>query len=184
MVRLLVEDVTLIKDQQIRLHVRFKAGATRSLALPIPLTAWQLRTTSPDVVSEADRLLDTHTEAQVADELNRRGHRSGTDLAFTADIVSNIRRAYHLKSRFDRLRGAGLLTLAEIAQQLAVSTRTVRIWCRHSLLVGRPYNLKNECLYEPVGANAPTKQQGTKLSDRRQAGAIMPHAADEVHHEA
>ena len=184
MVRLLIEDVTLIKKQQIRVQIRFKGGSTRSLALPLPLTAWQLRKTGPDIVSKVDRLLDTHTEGQIADELNRRGCRSGTGQSFTLRIVSKIRRAYHLKSRRDRLREAGLLTLAEIAQQLAVDPKTVKIWQRHGLLIGYPYNQKNECLYEPVGANAPTKQQGVKLTDRRQSRQVMPHPTNGVHHEA
>ena len=45
MVRLLIEDVTLIKECQITLHVRFKGGATQSLTLPPPLSAWELRMT-------------------------------------------------------------------------------------------------------------------------------------------
>lgn len=184
MVRLLVEDVTLVKDREIRVQIRFKGGATRSLVLPIPLSAWQLRRTDPDIVLEVDRLLDTHTEGHVADELNRRGCRSGTNQPFTLPIVSNIRRAYHLKSRHDRLREAGLLTLAEMAQQLAVDPKTVKIWRHHGLLIGHPCNQKNECLYEPAGANAPTKQQGVKLAERRQRRPVMPHAANEVHHEA
>jgi hypothetical protein len=120
MVRLLIEDVTLTKDRQIRVQIRFKGGATRSLVLPMPLRAWQLRKTNPDIVSEVDRLLGTHTEGQIADELNRRGCRSGAGRSFTSRIVSKIRRTYHLTSRRDRLRKAGLLTLTEIAQQLAV----------------------------------------------------------------
>lgn len=183
-IRLLIADVTLIKDRQIRAHIRFKGGATRNLLLPIPLNAWQLRKTRPEIVSEVDRLLDTHTEGQVADELNRRGRRSGTNQPFTLQIVSNIRRAYHLESRRDRLRKAGLLTLAETAQRLGVNPKTVQIWHRHGLLIGHPYNQNNECLHEPVGASAPTKQQGVKLTDRRQCCGIMPRATNEVHHEA
>ena len=45
MVRLLIEDVTLIKERQITLHVRFRGGATQSLTLPRPLSAWELRMT-------------------------------------------------------------------------------------------------------------------------------------------
>ncbi len=36
MVRLMLEDVTLIKDQQITLHIRFKGGAATTMHLPIP----------------------------------------------------------------------------------------------------------------------------------------------------
>ena len=39
-VRLLLEDVTLIRGDAITLHLRFKGGAHRTLQLPLPLRAW------------------------------------------------------------------------------------------------------------------------------------------------
>ena len=61
LVRLLLEDVTLIKNGAITAHVRFKGGITRTLTVPLPLNAWQQRITSSEVVREIDRLLDHHT---------------------------------------------------------------------------------------------------------------------------
>ncbi len=37
---LLIEDVTLIRREQIIAHVRFRGGATRTLTFPLPLNAW------------------------------------------------------------------------------------------------------------------------------------------------
>ena len=73
LVRLLLEDVTLIKNGEITAHVRFKGGITKTLTVPLPLNAWQQRTTSPDVVREIDRLLDHNTYPQIASLLNDRG---------------------------------------------------------------------------------------------------------------
>jgi len=42
MIRLLLEDVTLIKRDQISVHVRFKGGVVKTLTLPLPLSAPQL----------------------------------------------------------------------------------------------------------------------------------------------
>ena len=78
MVRLLIEDVTLIKTKQITAHVRFKGGTTQTLTLPIPLSAGEARRTGADVVGEIDRMLDQHTDTQIASRLNQRGLRSGT----------------------------------------------------------------------------------------------------------
>ena len=39
MVRLLLEDVTLSRSEEITLHIRFKGGATKTLKLPLPLNA-------------------------------------------------------------------------------------------------------------------------------------------------
>ena len=48
--RLLIEDVTLVRDRQIHLHIRWKGGATTSLDHPLPLSAPDLRRTSATVV--------------------------------------------------------------------------------------------------------------------------------------
>jgi len=77
LVRLLLEDVTLIKTEEITAHVRFKGGITKTLTLPRPLSAWEARKTPADVVTEIDRLLDHHTEKEIAGILNERGVRSG-----------------------------------------------------------------------------------------------------------
>jgi hypothetical protein len=37
--RLLIEDVTIMKTDEIHLHVRFRGGKTTSLAVPIPLNS-------------------------------------------------------------------------------------------------------------------------------------------------
>ena len=66
MIRLLLEDITLVRSEQITLHIRFKGGATKTLTLPFPLNSWQLRQTSPDVVNEIDQLLDQYTYPQIA----------------------------------------------------------------------------------------------------------------------
>jgi hypothetical protein len=42
-VRLLLEDVTLIRREQVRVHIRFRGGVTQSLTLPLPQSAAQLR---------------------------------------------------------------------------------------------------------------------------------------------
>jgi hypothetical protein len=56
--RLLLEDVTLIKKDQILVHIRFPGGMTRTLEVPIPLHP---KLTPPSVVAEIDRLLDHHS---------------------------------------------------------------------------------------------------------------------------
>src|SRR5207247_2572979 len=110
-VRLLLEDVTLIRGDAITLHLRFKGGAQRTIQLPLPLRSWEQRQTSKEAVSEIDRLLDLHTYPEIAAKLNECGMSSGEGNPFTARIVAGIQRRYGLKSRYDRLRAAGLLTL-------------------------------------------------------------------------
>src|ERR1017187_11015157 len=69
-VRLLLEDVTLIRGDGIMLYLRFKGGAQRNIQLPLPLRSWEQRQTSKEAVAEIDRLLDLHTYPEIALKLN------------------------------------------------------------------------------------------------------------------
>jgi hypothetical protein len=184
-VRLLIEDVTLVKAGKIAVNIRFKGGTTRTLTLPVPLSAWEERTTRPEVICQIDQLLDTYTDAGVAAELNQRGCRSGMKLEFTRLIVAKLRRGYGLKCRYDRLREKGLYTASEMATELNVTPTTIRIWYAHGLLKGYEYNDKGERLYElPPENQRPKKQQGQsgRLCQRRQYSPFTSYAANEVHH--
>ncbi len=111
MVRLLLEDVTLNRDEQISLQIRFKGGAQRTLYVPLPLRHWEKNVTPPAVIKEIDRLLDDHTVLQIASILNSRGMTSGSGGSFHSQLVARLVRNYHLKRRYDRLRERGMLTL-------------------------------------------------------------------------
>ena len=82
MLALVIDDVTVIKQRQITVAVRFCGGATTTLTVPRPLTAQQLRATHDDVRQQIDALLDAYTDAQVAHILNERGLRTGAGDAF------------------------------------------------------------------------------------------------------
>ncbi len=172
------------KSDDIAVAIRFRGGATQSVTLPIPLQAWQLRQTSPAVVAQIDALRDHHTDARIAAILNERGHVSGTGQPFHARIVHGLARSYRLKSRYDRLREAGLLTAQEIADLLGVAVYTVNVWRRHGLLFAHAYNDKNACLYEHPGDHRPVKTQGRKLSKRRRFPEVASNARQEVQCEA
>jgi hypothetical protein len=126
-VRLLVEDVTIGKGEEVSVDVRFRGGATRSLTVPRPRRAWEDRRVSSEVVRRIDRLLADHTHAEIAAVLNEEGHVSGTGKAFDAARVGRVLKAYRLRTRYARLRERGLLTLKEIAKKLGVCRATVKI---------------------------------------------------------
>lgn len=166
--RLLIEDVTIVKAEQIHLDVRFRGGATTSLVVPIPLSGGQARQTNPDTLAALDRLLETHTDAQAAEALNRDGHHSGTGQPFTSYIVLHLRRGNGLPSHLERLRARGLLTIPEVAERLGVSTSTIKAWHRAGLLVSQQANDKNIRLFEPPtrGDPALVKRMGRRLYQR------------------
>src|SRR5580698_8382741 len=109
-------------------HVRLPVGHHTTLTLPIPPTAAQLRKTPATAVTAIDELLDHHTHAEIAAILNQRGLTSGEGRPFHPLIIRNIRDDYQLRSREQRLRDAGMLTLTQTATLLGVSTGTVKIW--------------------------------------------------------
>lgn len=159
MTRLLIADVTLLKDTGIRAQVRFHGGATHTLSLPLPKPAWMLRQTPSKAIAEIDRLLDEYTEGEIAKLLNEQGLTSGEGRPFRWQMVRQIRIAYELKPRYDRLRARGLLTLYETARTLNVSPTTIKDWRLAGLLRAYRYNDKGQCLYEPPGTDAPVKHQ-------------------------
>ncbi|MGH7759907.1 MAG: recombinase family protein [Candidatus Dormibacteraceae bacterium] len=178
MVRLILEDVTLLKQEQLVAHVRFRGGATKTLNLPLPLNAWQQRMQDPAVVAEIDRLLEHHTDGEIVDLLNQRGLRPGNATRFNRLILFKLRQAYRLADRFTRMRRRGLLTQEEMAALLGVCVQTVKEWRYAGLLRAQAYNDKGECLYDPPGDSAPRKSQGRPLRFRRLA--VLQERADEV----
>jgi DNA invertase Pin-like site-specific DNA recombinase len=157
MTRLLIDDVTLLKADDITMQVRFKGGATRTLSVPLPKPAWMTRQTSPEVVAMIDRLLDDHTDSEIANLLNDLGMTSGTGKRFSGPLVAKIRTQYRLKDRYCRLRARGYLDQHEIASRLHVKPCTVKIWRRAGLLKAHRYNDKGECLFEQPDADTPVK---------------------------
>jgi DNA invertase Pin-like site-specific DNA recombinase len=179
MVRLLIEDVTLIKGAQLDVHVRLRGGATRSLTMPVPQPSYEGWKTDPEVIAVIDQLLGEHTTSEVATQLNSRGLSSGKGGGFTSLTVTRICRSYGLTNRYQRLREAGMLSRDEIAPQLGVTAGTVTLWRRHGLVTAHAYGKANY-LYEPLGEEKPLKCQGRKLSDPRRLGNHAPHDAKEV----
>ena len=180
MARLLLEDVTLKKDKEVSLGVRFRGGTTRQLTVPLSKTSWQLRQTPAAVVAEIDALLDHHTEMEIAALLNERGLLSGQGKHFCGTMVRRIRRSYQLRTRYERLREAGMQTVTEIADSIGIAIQTVNIWRRNGLLKAHAYNDKHEYLYEPPGKSAPVKSQGQKLSKRRRFPVVASDRTKEV----
>jgi len=178
MVRLLVEDVTLHKGDVLTVQVRFRGGANQTLTLLRPVHAGTLRQTPKEVVEMIDRLLEDHTDGEIAAILNDRALRSGEGRLFRRLMVRRIRQSYGLKSRYDRLRESGLLTMQEIADNLRVSVATVKAWRLAGLLPAHRYSDKNEYLYEAPGACAPVKNRRKGIYGPK--GQLLTKRTDEV----
>jgi DNA invertase Pin-like site-specific DNA recombinase len=179
--RLLLEDVTLIKRDQILVHIRFPGGTTRTLELPIPLNP---KLTPPSVVAEIDQLLDHHTCQAIAENLNSRGFSPGYGKPFHGPMIARIAKDHGLKTRWERLRERGMLTLDEMRRRLGICTDQVKAWRAAGLLHAQLCNDKNEYLYEDPGPNPPRKGKGVRLSRKGLVNQNTSHHPSEVQCEA
>jgi DNA invertase Pin-like site-specific DNA recombinase len=159
-VRLLIEDVTLINGETIQVHVRLRGGAARSLTLVKPLPIAQIRKTKAEVVREIDALLEHYCDREVAEVLNQKGRRTWQDEPFNLKKIAHIRQAFDLRCRYSRLRAKGLLTAKEMSVRHGVTITTINTWGRRGLLKKHRYDNFQRYLYEPLDPNAIHKGQG------------------------
>lgn len=175
MARLVLEDVTLIRDQTtISVQVRFKGGANKALNLPLPQTVGEQRKTPLEVVTAIDVLLNDHPEHEVADILTARGMKSGTGQPFTPQRVSRIRIAYRLSNRRTRLRQQGKLSAGELACRLGVGREKIRRCRNLGLLTGHEYK-GGSFLYDDPGPDVVERMQL-----KRNVHLTAAHTTEEV----
>jgi DNA invertase Pin-like site-specific DNA recombinase len=180
MLRLLIDDATLLKGKDITVHVRFRGGATHTLSLPRPRSAWQLRQIDPDLIAAIDRLIQDHTDDEIASILTERGVRTYEGTIPHPRMIQRLKRDYGLKSRFDRLRERGRLTLQEVAKTLGVAAQTVKVWRAAGRLRAIAYDNKGSYLYEAPGEDAPAKYEW----QRRASIKVASHRTKGVQYEA
>ena len=150
MVRLLIDDVTLLKTEQLHVHIRFRGGAVTSLELPLPNNAWRKRLTQPDVVARIEQLLKRHDEWETAEVLNAEGLCTGAGRPFDATAVRWVRYTHGLATPQQRLRKTGMLTVREMAVQLAMPETTLRQWARQGRLRAERHGRKAIWLIAPI----------------------------------
>lgn len=180
MVALLIEDVTLLKSEDITVQVRFRGGNTTRLQVKRPLPIARIRKTRPEVVQALDQLLETVTDREAAAQLNARGFRNWKGECFTTKKVALVRQAYHLASRFQRLRARGYLTGAELAVHLGVSTTSIHQWGRSGLLKKALYGNNKRCLYAPLGESVTVIKGQGGGGNRRPTRLIAPSTVQEI----
>lgn len=159
-VRLVIEDVTVHKSDQIVAHIRFKGGATQTIVVPLPPPFAQSRLTPPETLAAIDHLLEEHTDTEVAELLNQQGYRTFDGLLFQSIHVYQLRRCHGIPDRYTRLRSQGMLTAEELAGRLGVSAQV--IWRRYhqGRIVGTRYNDRGSCLFLP-----PDEEHQARLSE-------------------
>ena len=168
MLRLLIEDVTLLRDDVIRISIRWRGGATRRIECPLPLAAPDLRRTPAAVVEHVRALATEQTDEQIADTLNGRWLRTGTGLPFSRPRVRMLREAYDIDSYAEHLIGTGWLTAPQMAELLDVHPATAKRFAHEGVLRAVRADDKGTILFEPPTGPLPVAHPGKRLRDRRQ----------------
>lgn len=183
MVRLLIEDVTLLKTDVIHVKVRFKGGDSMERCVPIPPVVWKIHLTSTEVMEQIREMAPTKTNSEIADKLNQQQLRSGTGLSFTGRRVKVLRKDYDIAGVYENLREQGFLTAEELADRIGVHSGTVKKWGKAGILKSRPYNDRGMVLYEDPGENLPIKWAKQRSPTWRSKVLNVTESIEEVQYE-
>ena len=160
MAQLLIEDVTLLRSDQLHVHIRFKGGPADSLVLPLPKNPWRDNLTHPDVVARVDHWLERcDDDHEVAAKLNEEGLRTGAGNSFDGHAVRWVRYAHGLKTPQERLLDAGMLTISEAARRFGLSPTATRRLARNGRLTATRSGRKNTWFVAPLEEQSSEIQQ-------------------------
>lgn len=149
MLRCLIEDVTIIQAQNITLSIRFKGGTSKVLTVPKPEKSWEKYVTSPETITEIDRLTSDYIPSDIAEMLNKKGIKSGQGKNFTPKIIERLIREYKIKNLYTRLRDDSFLTLPEKMKEMGCSQRMIQKYRETGTIIFRKYGDRRGVLYEP-----------------------------------
>jgi excisionase family DNA binding protein len=151
LLRALIADVTITSQpdsRELRVGIRWRSGAAEQHTIQRPKTRADVTRTAPEAVELTSRLAPTHTNAQIAEQLNAAGLRTSSGGPFAAEHVQWIRWRHKIPYPTTWAHD-GELTVHEIAERLGVSDATIYDWISTGKLAARrgPGNR----LYIPFG---------------------------------
>lgn len=142
LLRCLIQDVTLDSFSSpgfSRLLVRWKTGATTTLAVPRPPHGTPPAT---HIANRLRQLAQQHPDDQIAELLNAEGFPTATGLPWTLDRVRAVRRKHKIPTAcpigtpVPGPRGDGLVKSGEVARRLGVNLSMISSWFRQGLISG------------------------------------------------
>lgn len=184
MLRLLIEDVTLIKTEAMHIHIRWKAGATTSIERPLPVSLPDQVRTPASIVEQIRVLATEKTDAEIAATLNSRSLRTGRKHSFTRLIVRHVRLAYGIAGYAEHLRSQGWLTASEIAVQMGVHFTTAKRFAAEGVLHAVRADDRGRILFEPPTGPLPQSHPGKRYRDRCKYPKLTSKIQNEVQYEA
>jgi DNA invertase Pin-like site-specific DNA recombinase len=178
LLRALVADVTVLPDAdpaKVRIGVRWHAGGTDELVAERVTQICEARRTAPGTVEVARRLGPTADNAELADQLNAGGHRTGTGRLFDTEGVRLLRRSYGIPG--PGVLGPDETTAADIAARLGVAHSTVVLWVGEGLLKARK-TAQRYCITFDATAEAACRARVTASPQVRRPDGAEPTRHD------
>jgi hypothetical protein len=137
MLRLLIKDITVEKPQPklLTVHIRWQGGASTSDSVPLPPSIADRQRYPAAAVGRVRELAQGLLDVQIAEQLNREGHRTAKAKPYTTKIVRWIRWRYQIPPA--KLKKPEELTVPQVARQFGVSNGVVYYWIEHRILTAR-----------------------------------------------
>ena len=125
MLRLLVDTVLITQlDEHIHLSVKFKAGTCKEFDIQKGKMSYESWRTPPEAIEIIKSGLDRFmSNAEIADELNANGLRSGRNLVFSRSIVACIIGNHDWKTVKERYTEMGYVTQSEIIEKTGLDRK-------------------------------------------------------------
>jgi hypothetical protein len=140
LLRTMIADVTLTSKptgRELQVGIRWRSGATEQhTVLRPPQPADAKRTPSP-VIELVTRLAPDNTNAQIAEQLNAGGMRTGTGIPFDEKAVRWLRWRYRILPGPEQQLRHGEVTVAQLAQRLGVAHSVIYAWIATGKLTAR-----------------------------------------------
>ncbi|MBV9336046.1 MAG: recombinase family protein [Solirubrobacterales bacterium] len=124
------------EERRANAEIFWEGGARSELAVKLNARGPETRRLGEDTIELIRRLAEHHTDQQIAAILSRQGYRTGTGLAFTETRVRAARFRARIPAAPKPDPDSQLLTIQQAAQELKVSTFTIRRWLDQGLLPG------------------------------------------------
>jgi excisionase family DNA binding protein len=139
LLRTVVADVTLISapsQDEVRVGIRWRSGATDEVLVGRPAPASVTRRTATGAIEFVTRHRDMHDRA-LAIALNDAGFKTGTGQAFDVVAVRWLRFAYRILSPSQPALAPGELTITDVAARLGITQSAVYYWVAEGQLEAR-----------------------------------------------
>jgi len=170
LLRAILTDVVVTVNRESEQHaaqlrVVWEGGAITEHTVPLSRTGSHTRCTDQDTIALVRQLAEQYPDKQIAAILARQGRLTGAGNPFTAHNVQGLRTYHKIPAAPVRTTNhdGQMVTIANAASELGVSTATVHRWLREGFITG-----------EQITPGAPWQIQ---LTDELR-GRVCEHAPD------